>query len=483
MNIGALSMETMDQTVGIRLVDLLNKLSGQINALQAAAGDKKVSSKEKVKSETKEKAAPKKPSAPKAIKPKTPKPRVPKPKTPKPKTEKPEDELVSAPPLENPFIVENELPQEKFVVSIVEKETPKEGLPFIVPRETEKPVVRSLKYSPDSFSVSSRRKNNLRMLRFGGVVLIVLALFGFGLNFLMKDRPAAAVPTGTPAQVLSTSTSAPSTPTSAPQPTATIDPTEIPPTATLVSTPTLGVSSTTTGNDGMTLLYVPEGEFTMGSEASPDEQPIHPVTLSAFWIDQTEVTNAMYEKCVEATQCRPPVAITSNTRDLYFYNPDFGNYPVVFVSSNDANAYCSWAGRRLPTEAEWEKAARGTDGGTYPWGKDEPGSNFLNLDIADTTEVGKYPDGASVYGALDMAGNVYEWVADWYDAAYYLNSPASNPLGPENPIDSNFGELRVLRGGSWYQLEGSFRSADRYQNGIRFNSSFVGFRCALNESP
>jgi formylglycine-generating enzyme required for sulfatase activity len=478
MNIGALSMKIVDQTVGIRLVELLNKLSAQIIALQAAAGDKKVSSKEKAKNETKEKAAPKKPSTPKP-----PKPRAPKPKTPKPKTEKQEDEFVSAPPLEDPFIVKNELHQEKFVDSIVEKETPKEESPFIVPRETEKPVVRSLKYSPDSFSISSRRKNNLRMLRFGGVVLIVLVLFGFGLNFLMKDRPAAAVPTGMPAQVLSTSTSIPSTSTPAPQSTATIAPTEIPPTATLVITPTLGVSSTTTGNDGMTLLYVPEGEFTMGSEASPDEQPIHQVTLSAFWIDQTEVTNAMYEKCVDATQCRPPVAITSNTRDLYFYNPDFGNYPVVFVSSNDANAYCSWAGRRLPTEAEWEKAARGTDERTYPWGNDEPGNNFLNLDIADTVEVGRYPDGSSVYGALDMSGNVYEWVSDWYDAANYLNSPASNPLGPENPIDSNLGELRVLRGGSWYQLEGGFRSADRYQNGIRFNSSFVGFRCALSESP
>ncbi len=481
MNIGALSMETVDQTVGIPLVELLNKLSGQINALQAAAGDKKVTSKEKAKGETKEKAAPKKPSAPKAIKPKTPKPRVPKPKTPKLKTEKPEDEFVSVTPLEDPFADENELPQEKFVNSVVEKETPKEESPFIVPRETEKPVVRSLKYSPDSFSVPSRRKNNLRKLRFGAAVLIVLVLFGFGLNFLMKNLRTAAVPTGTLAEVLSTSTSAPST--SAPQPTATIAPTEIPPTATVVITPTLGVSSAITGNDGMTLLYVPEGEFAMGSDASPDEQPIHQVTLSAFWIDQTEVTNAMYEKCVDAKQCRPTVAVTSNTRDLYFYNPNFGNYPVVFVSSNDANAYCSWIGRRLPTEAEWEKAARGTDGSTYPWGNDEPASNFLNLDIADTVEVGQYPDGASVYGALDMAGNVYEWVADWYDDAYYQESPASDPLGPENPIDSNFGELRVLRGGSWYKLEGSLRSADRYQNGIRFNSSFVGFRCALSTSP
>ncbi|MBK7452345.1 MAG: SUMF1/EgtB/PvdO family nonheme iron enzyme [Anaerolineales bacterium] len=159
--------------------------------------------------------------------------------------------------------------------------------------------MRSLKYSPDSFSVSSRRKNNLRLFRFGGGVLVVLIILGFGLNFLMKNKPATTVPASvtseSPANVMSTSTSAPivATATAFPQSTPTNAPTETP-----LVTPTLGVSSTLTGNDGAILVYIPEGEFAMGSDLAPDEQPVHQVALDAYWIDQTEVTNAMYEKNV-----------------------------------------------------------------------------------------------------------------------------------------------------------------------------------------
>src|SRR5690606_19387879 len=143
---------------------------------------------------------------------------------------------------------------------------------------------------------------------------------------------------------------------------------------------------------------------------------IHTVYLDAYWIDQTEVTNALFAKCVEDGDCTPPVQSVSSAGLPYYGNPRYDNFPVMRVNWYQANAYCQWADRRLPTEAEWEKAARGTDGRTYPWGNETLNSNLLNhnYSVGDTTEVGSYPAGASVYGALDMAGNVGEWVNDWY---------------------------------------------------------------------
>lgn len=373
--------------------------------------------------------------------------------------------------------------------SVPVNEIPKEDLPFIVPRENprgpERPVSRSLKYSPDSFAVPPRRRMAMRMLRFWGGVFAALAVIVIGVNYFIQNRPAAPEPAATEIAVESSATSAESAgespaavnPTAAPSTS-----TAVPPTSTPAPTvvPTLGVSSTMTADDGMTLAYVPGGEFMMGSEADEDEQPLHSVTLSPYWIDQTEVTNAMYLKCVDAGACQPPISVASHARDNYFYNPDFSNYPVVFVSWVYANDYCTWAGRRLPTEAEWELAARGTDAQTYPWGEQAPDPSLLNLETRDTTEVGRYSAGASPYGVLDMAGNVWEWVADWYGPAYYADSPAKDPKGPESPIDPTFGELRVLRGGSWDRLDGSVRSADRNQNGLRFTNDRIGFRCAMD---
>lgn len=241
--------------------------------------------------------------------------------------------------------------------------------------------------------------------------------------------------------------------------------------------PTQGIGSTMVSEkDGMVLDYVPTGEFPMGSNnGTDDEKPVHKVYLDAFWIDQTEVTNAMYAKCVaESDTCSPPSAIRSEKRDSYYGNSEFDNYPVVYVSWDQANAYCSWAERRLPTEAEWEKAARGTDGRTYPWGNESPAADLLNYNanVGDTTESGKYPDGLSIYYAYDMAGNVWEWVNDWYSETYYKSSPASNPMGADTDV------FRVYRGGSWNGNDSSVRSAYRYGSGPSGTSDELGFRCA-----
>ena len=146
--------------------------------------------------------------------------------------------------------------------------------------------------------------------------------------------------------------------------------------------------------------------------------------------------------------CKEPTIRFSATRERYYDEPQgkFDNYPVIYVNWSMAQTYCEWAGRRLPTEAEWEKAARGTDGRIYPWGNDPPNHDLVNYDgyFGDTLNVGRYPKGASPYGAVDMAGNVDEWVADWYSATYYQSSPASNPTGPDS------GEDKVLRGGDWF---------------------------------
>ncbi len=239
-------------------------------------------------------------------------------------------------------------------------------------------------------------------------------------------------------------------------------------------TSTLGIGSTMVSDkDGMTLLYVPPGEFTMGSnDGNPDEKPAHTVYLDAYWIDKTEVTNTMYVKCVQAKSCTRP----SNT--IHFSDSKYANHPVVSVSWNDANKYCSWAGRRLSNEAEWEKAARSTDGRTYPWGNNAPNNDLVNYNnaVGDTTEVNKYPNAASPYGILDMAGNVSEWVADWYGSNYYSNSPYSNPSGPDS------GTLRVYSGGSWYYYDSDVRSSYRGKIAPDHFDIYVGFRCALSEN-
>src|SRR5688572_29351183 len=185
--------------------------------------------------------------------------------------------------------------------------------------------------------------------------------------------------------------------------------------------------------DGAILVFILAGEFVMGSaesdmDADSDEQPQHIVYIDAFWIDRAEVSNDMYRKCVQAENCTEPA------HSRRYSSPEYGNHPALGISWDQAVTYCTWAGRRLPTEAEWEKAARGTDARLYPWGMETPDPSRLNFDhfVEDTTEVGSYPSGASPYGVLDMAGNVWEWVADGYDADYYAESPAENPQGGDS---------------------------------------------------
>jgi formylglycine-generating enzyme required for sulfatase activity len=239
------------------------------------------------------------------------------------------------------------------------------------------------------------------------------------------------------------------------------------------------VITQTSGVDGMIMVSVPAGVFAMGSsdsdpQAADDEKPQHTVYLEAYWMDQTEVTNRMYAVCVQAGMCRSPGQSSSKTRLFYYGESRYDDYPVLYVSWEDAKAYCQWAGRRLPTEAEWEKAARGDGGRLFPWGDTPPTPGLLNYDnqVGDTTQAGSYPLGASPYGALDMAGNVSEWTADWYDERYYAVSPALNPIGPLS------GTYRVLRGGSWFSSGRAVRAAFRLWNLPDLRSDGIGFRCA-----
>ena len=339
--------------------------------------------------------------------------------------------------------------------------------------------------------LEKKQKSSRRGLALA-LAVIFLALVAAGLIFLpdilkkADQSPPAAVsveitpttaelPNETPAEVLQPETQEPAAEAElTSEATEEAVPTEEP-----SATPQPSAGSVRTAEtDGMQLVYIPAGEFLMGSnDRNADESPQHSVYLDAYWIDRTEVTNAMYAACVQAGACVTPVSSASSTRSSYFNNPDYGNYPVIFINWDQAAAYCEWAGRRLPSEAEWEKAARGEDGNICPWGNSAPANNLLNYAgvVADTSPVGSYPDGASPFGLLDMSGNVWEWTADWYGHDYYQDSPFENPGGPEE------GSKRVLKGGSWYYDTNYIRSAFRFSSDIITRLNDVGFRCAVSE--
>jgi formylglycine-generating enzyme required for sulfatase activity len=198
----------------------------------------------------------------------------------------------------------------------------------------------------------------------------------------------------------------------------------------------------------------------------------------AFRLDRFEVTNARYASCVAAGACKAPSLSGSKTRARYVGEAAFAEYPVIFVSWFDAVTFCKWAGGRLPTEAEWERSARGTETPrTFPWGNDAPTCDKANFAgcVGDTDQVGKRPAGSSPYGALDMAGNVWEWTADFYAADYYSQSPVDNPKGPAS------GSLKVMRGGCWVSGADSLRSTCRKAELPSLWAPNVGFRCAYDQ--
>jgi formylglycine-generating enzyme required for sulfatase activity len=225
------------------------------------------------------------------------------------------------------------------------------------------------------------------------------------------------------------------------------------------------------------MVYVPAGEFLMGSTyedpfAEDDEKPQHTVYLAAFWIDRTEVTNAQYRKCVEAGACQPPGCWDDSRLNA----PD---QPVVCVTWYEAQDYAAWVGGRLPTEAEWEKAARGIDGQIYPWGDSPPDCDKTNYSscAGKPLPVGTHPDGASPFGVLDMAGNVWEWVADWYDGDYYSQDRPINPQGPDR------GGQRVLRGGTLISTRSTLRCAVRHKWPPNNWNNDIGFRVVVAPVP
>ncbi|MBL8063494.1 MAG: SUMF1/EgtB/PvdO family nonheme iron enzyme [Anaerolineales bacterium] len=334
-----------------------------------------------------------------------------------------------------------------------------------------RPASNKAEAVPIPVGSSPARASSLRMLVVGGIggVMVIIAALVVGVPFILgKLNPS---PTATPIAPTEAPTSAPA------------------PTQTLVvgSGPLL---NEITDARGAEMVLVPEGMFTMGSKAEDalaeclkyqsdcdlswyrDEEPPHTVFLDSFYIDRYEVTNGQYAVCVDEGTCQPPTSSESAIRSSYYGNPEYENYPVIYVSWDMAKAFCEWRGARLPSEAEWEKAARGPEGNVFPWGAeaDLTYANY-NVDIGDTVAVGRYENGQSPYGAYDMAGNVWEWVADWYSNSYYQVSPLENPLGPET------GEKRILRGGSWYDPAYLIRTSIRLVEPVPVDNNF-GIRCA-----
>lgn len=225
--------------------------------------------------------------------------------------------------------------------------------------------------------------------------------------------------------------------------------------------------------DGSILVPVPGGDFLMGDGG--DDNPEHTVGLSSFWIYRTKVTNRMYAICVATGKCSPPIEPQS-LQD--FQDTDLQDIPVAGVNWEQADAYCEFVEGRLPTEAEWEKTARGPNGNPYPWGDAAPSCDLLNFGecVGSKSDVFDYPQGKSYYEALDTTGNAFEWVADWYNPQYYGVAPAVNPFGPES------GTVRSVRSSSFLSAETDIPAARRFFLKPDETRIDLGFRCVV-EAP
>jgi serine/threonine-protein kinase len=310
------------------------------------------------------------------------------------------------------------------------------------------------------------------------VLLVVVGLFVLaaiaGGGYWVLTRPGIFAPVATPTQqqVLPSPTTEVIPPTQTPEPTATNTPEPSAPTEPPVQTEIKDKRN-------VPMVLIPAGEFTMGSDDTGDvgSRPAHEIYLDAFYMDKYEVTNEMYDACVYAVECRKPQQGGSATRNTYFANPVFANFPVLYVDWKMANAYCAWRGARLPTEAEWEKAARGTDARLYPWGNQEPDCSLANKVgcVADTTPVDQHKDGLSPYGVFGMSGNVWEWTSTLFKAYPYEADD-----GREDPEEKGD---RIARGGSWHVFggnSGNVRADTRLKLDPAYYGGYVGFRCVVS---
>ncbi len=269
-----------------------------------------------------------------------------------------------------------------------------------------------------------------------------------------------------------------STPTPTPPPTLEPSPTLAPPpptaAPTLVPAALAGpqAGTTMTWLDGSQLIYIPAGIFIMGTGAR--NAPIKTVSLDGYWIYSTDVTNKMYAQCVATGNCAPPALEVGSP---LYSNPDYGDYPVVGVTWDMAANYCQWIQAGLPSEAQWEKAARGANGSVYPWGSDRPGCDLLNFlgCLGHLSGVTDYPAGRSPYDVLDMGGNVFQWINDYYDEGYYDGMPAQNPTGP------GAGAMRVIRGSSFESDDTQIYAGLRHFGSPAYHSRDLGFRCVVNQ--
>ena len=398
---------------------------------------------------------------------------------------------------------------------------PKTGQPIDISDQSVAPVITA---SQDNLSalppnVSSlpevkkvgKATNPLYILIGGGILMVTIGVIVILFSLIKNSLPTSKASSDSPAspEIVAIVPTLEEKESQEPSPpriiaTATLTITPLPPTPTFTSTPSpeptkLEFVTQVNAKDQAVLVFVPAGKFIMGSNPEVDpyfwgaESPQHDVTLSDYRIYQTEVTNAMYQQCASEKSCPIPSQKKSRTVADYYSNSQYGDYPVIYVNWVSAQAYCKWAGGRLPTEAEWEKAARGDqDTRLFPWGSTpaiETQANFCDTGCAqgqadrdkndgysDTAPVGSFPEGVSQYGVLDMAGNVWEWVFDWFQPTY-SSAPVENPVGPASS------KYRTIRGGSWFNPSEGVRIVQR--DGVRPDLSLdtLGFRCVVEVLP